>query len=307
MNLEQLRYVCAIYETGSISRAAEKLFLSQPNISNAIGKLERELGFDILVRSHTGVRFTDRGLELVRHASCILEQCGTIRQLQSTKSIRHFRVITPRYAPVDQAFIRLCALLEQEGRLQQMDMRLTEANWMDSLPALHKERVEIAVTCVPAETVRSAFFRSSLEQHGVEYCPLATTGVMVKLRKGHPLLSQQPFPFERLSEYPMTEYSAHSDTMLAYGGIKLPFGMDPSHIYVDSGRTRSRLIAATDAWGIAMKMPKDHQDEYNIRYVEFPDSAWSVGYLRRQGHPVDSLERQFLALLTEELNFLKQD
>lgn len=304
MKLEQLRYVCAIYEAGSINRAADRLSVSQPNISNAIGKLERELGYTLMRRSHSGVDFTDKGLELVRYASTILDKCNTIKQLRDQPAVRHFRVITPHYPPVDHAFIRLCGELERANDLQDFDLRLKGMYWLESLTELYKKSAELAVTCIPMDTVNSAYFRQNLEKHGVKYYPLAKTSVVAKLSKNHPLLAQEPFPFERLADYPMTEYSSGIDSLSAYGNIKLPFTVKPSCISVDSGRTRTELIANTNAWGIATKLPKKHEEEYGIRYVEFPDSDWSVGYLRDPKLPSSKVEDRFLTLLREELEFL---
>ncbi len=304
MNLDQLRYVCAIYETGSINRAAEKLYLSQPNVSNAITRLEHELGFAIMHRSHQGVTFTQEGIALVNYASRILDDCNAIRSLHAQPQRRRFRLISPHYPPVDRAFILLCQQLEKNGELCGCDLHLLGGNWVESLAALQKKTVELAVACVPQETVHSAIFRSSLEQHGVQFVPIAQTSVVIKLSKDHPLLRETPFPFARLSEYPMTEYTSRVDTLSAYGSIKLPAALQPSHIYVDSGRTRTQLIAGTTVWGLAMKLPKQHETEYGVRYVELPDSTWCIGVLREASRPEDELEMLFLELLREQLRFL---
>lgn len=307
MNLDQLRYICAIYETGSISRAAEKLYLSQPNISNAVSRLERELGFSILQRSHNGVRFTDRGVTLAKYAKHIVEECESIQKLVLQPEVRHLRILAPHYTPVDNAFIELCAELERSGELAGADLHLTGMNWVESLPVLREKRAELSIACVPEQTVHSAYFQSRLKQNGVQFYPIASSSVVAKLSENHPLLKQTPFPFERLSEYPMTEYSTQVDSLSAYGNIKLPFACKPSCIYVDSGRTRSALIARTNAWGIAMKLPQKHDQAYGIRCVEVPDSVWSIGYLRDPARPEDTLETRFLALLRAQLLFLQEE
>lgn len=306
MNLDQLRYVHAIFETGSISRAADKLFLSQPNISNAVSKLEKELGFPILVRTHSGVQFTEKGLELVPNASRILDECNSIKNLRSQPTLEHFRIVTTPYSPVSRAFIQLCGELEKSGRLQEQDLRLTNGNWVESLTALYKGNAELAVTSIPEETVTSSLFLNSLQQHGAVFTPLVKTSVVIKLAKDHPLLQENPFPFEKLNEYPMTEYSSTVDTLSAYGGIQIPFHFNPSRIYVASGHTRTQLIAKTHAWGVAVKLPKSHEEEYGIRYVEIPQSVWCIGYLKDVHRPASPLEERFLALLKAELSFLEE-
>ena len=59
MNFQQCRYVQTIAETGSFSKAAKKLFLTQPNLSASIRDLEEELGVQLFERSNTGAKLTD--------------------------------------------------------------------------------------------------------------------------------------------------------------------------------------------------------------------------------------------------------
>jgi len=68
MNLRQLEYFVAIAEAGSVTRAAEGLFVSQPSLSQQIRSLERELGGDLLERLPQGVRLTAAGHSLLPEA-----------------------------------------------------------------------------------------------------------------------------------------------------------------------------------------------------------------------------------------------
>ena len=55
MNIQQLRYVVAIANSGTFREAASKLFVSQPSLSVAIKDLEQELNFQIFTRTTTGL------------------------------------------------------------------------------------------------------------------------------------------------------------------------------------------------------------------------------------------------------------
>ena len=61
MTIQQLQYVMEISRTGSVSKAAKTLFLSQPNLSNAIKNLENELGVNLFVRTLNGTELTAAG------------------------------------------------------------------------------------------------------------------------------------------------------------------------------------------------------------------------------------------------------
>ena len=66
------RYILAVYREGSITKAAEKLYISQPCLSTAIKQLERELGFPLFERTPSSVKPTELGLEYVRVAEQII-------------------------------------------------------------------------------------------------------------------------------------------------------------------------------------------------------------------------------------------
>ena len=74
MDLKELNYVVTIANEGSISRAAEKLFMSQSSLSQAIRVLEQDLGTSVFVRTTRGVRPTAAGDAFISHAKQILQQ-----------------------------------------------------------------------------------------------------------------------------------------------------------------------------------------------------------------------------------------
>ena len=80
MTLQQLRYVVEISRCGSITAAAQKLFIAQPSLSKSVRELEAELGIVIFERSRSGVMFTADGLELLGHARLIVEQTAALQE-----------------------------------------------------------------------------------------------------------------------------------------------------------------------------------------------------------------------------------
>ena len=63
MNIQQLRYVVAIANSGTFREAAEKMYVSQPSLSIAVRELEKELGFKVFRRTSSGTFLTRRGME----------------------------------------------------------------------------------------------------------------------------------------------------------------------------------------------------------------------------------------------------
>ena len=77
MDLRQLRYFVAVSDEGGIRAAARRLYISQPQISQAVARLEAELGVELMLRSSRGIVLTPECRELLEHGREILERLDT--------------------------------------------------------------------------------------------------------------------------------------------------------------------------------------------------------------------------------------
>jgi DNA-binding transcriptional LysR family regulator len=85
MNLRQLRYVVATADHGTMTAAAQALYVAQPALSRAVRELERELGIELFARSGRGVVLTSAGVQVVRHARVALEAVDAIEELSAAR------------------------------------------------------------------------------------------------------------------------------------------------------------------------------------------------------------------------------
>ena len=100
MTLQQLKYVTAVAETGTISGAAQARFLSQPSLTAAIHDLEQELNITIFSRTNRGVALTPAGDEFLGYARQVLEQTDLIEERYTGSAPRRhrFSVSTQHYS-----------------------------------------------------------------------------------------------------------------------------------------------------------------------------------------------------------------
>src|SRR4051812_28500343 len=96
VRIEQLEYLAAVTEHGSLRRASESLHISQPALSEAIGKLERELGVPLLDRRRSGARISRQGQDLLPYMGQVLDAVGALRQAAGDQTLmsRNLRVGT---------------------------------------------------------------------------------------------------------------------------------------------------------------------------------------------------------------------
>src|SRR3954452_6461075 len=85
--IEQLEYLAAVTQHGSLRRASESLHLSQPALSEALGKLERELGVPLLDRRRSGARISRQGQELLLYMTQVLDAVDRLRQAAGDQTL----------------------------------------------------------------------------------------------------------------------------------------------------------------------------------------------------------------------------
>src|SRR6202046_4081448 len=86
MEVHQLRYICAIAETGNFSRAAERCNVAQPSLSQQVLKLENELGAKLFDRLGRSIRLTEAGRIFIPKARAILDQMDVARSSVADKN-----------------------------------------------------------------------------------------------------------------------------------------------------------------------------------------------------------------------------
>ncbi|MEN6339202.1 MAG: LysR family transcriptional regulator, partial [Clostridiaceae bacterium] len=105
-NLLQLKYAVEVEKTGSISKAAENLYMNQPNLSKAIRELEDDIGVAIFDRTAKGVVPTEKGRDFLGYARSILAQVAEMEALYHPANDRKLRfdLCAPRAGYISRAF-----------------------------------------------------------------------------------------------------------------------------------------------------------------------------------------------------------
>ena len=132
MNICYLKYAVEIEQTGSITQAAQRLYMAQPNLSKAIKDLEENLGYDIFKRSAGGIKVTEKGSEFLYHAHKVLEQMEEIEKigLRDVSGIRKFKLSIPRGSYIANGFTEFVAGLPMtEG----IEITVNETNTLKSI------------------------------------------------------------------------------------------------------------------------------------------------------------------------------
>ena len=114
MNVMYLKYALEVAKTGSINKAAENLYMAQPNLSRAIKELEAYLGIAIFERTSKGMVPTQEGETLLLHAEDLLQRVDEVENMfRDGKGTRvNFSLSAPHSSYISQAFVEYCKNLD---------------------------------------------------------------------------------------------------------------------------------------------------------------------------------------------------
>lgn len=134
MTLQQLRYLIAVAEKGSITEAAKSLFISQPSLSTAIKEVEQNIGFRVFNRHRTGVTLTAKGMEFLGYARQVVQQMDALESKygDAQETRRRFCVSTQHYTFTANAFVEL--VKEQDREQYDLFLQRHRANGLHHRP-----------------------------------------------------------------------------------------------------------------------------------------------------------------------------
>ena len=202
MTLQQLRYVITIAETGSLGRAAEALFVSQPSLSSAVRELEKELRMPLFHRTSKGVTLTTEGLRFLPYARQVeaqylnlLEEFGKIGKRKTS-----FAVSTQHYSFAVKAFVEMA----QQAEAAEYELAIRETRTQEVIRDVSSLRSEIGVIYLNGSNRKP--LQKLLDQEGLAFHHLIDCGAYVYLWKGHPLADRKAITLEDLRPYPCLSF-----------------------------------------------------------------------------------------------------
>lgn len=203
MTLQQMRYVITTAECYSITSAAEKFQLSQPNLSNAIKDLEQELGIQIFERKKSGVSLTPDGAELVRSIQPILNQVQRLEDTYKQPSSHRisFSVATQHISIVTEVMIAF--MKEQDPHFNEYNFQYLQLRTKEILDYVASEFCEIGVLLKNRE---NRVLDWEMEQQELDFHLLATMRPKVYVPKQHPLAGRTKVSMEDLAPYVYSHY-----------------------------------------------------------------------------------------------------
>ena len=209
MNTTYLNYALEIERVGSISQAAQNLYMAQPNLSKAIRELEKELGFPIFKRTAKGVRSTEAGTEFLYHARQIMEQVSAVERISQrigTDKLK-YKISIPRGSYIVDGFTSFLSELELE---KGMEVTINETNALGTISNVADRGYNLGI--IRYQMLDETHYLTMLKNNHLTYETIWEFEYVLVMSKNHPLANKETITPEDLSEY----------TKITHGDIELP-------------------------------------------------------------------------------------
>lgn len=302
MTLQQMRYVIALAESGSFNKAAKKLFISQPSLSNAIKELEKEINITIFIRTTKGVELSPEGHEFFESAKLIIKNSDQLLNRfknRQTSLSSHLRISSLHYGFVSRAFAKLIA-----GLPNSYDVVLYEGSCQQTLQDVITHKSEIGILYVN-DSNSSCLTREIRDNH-LEFSPLYTAKNNIVVRKDHPLADRSRVLPEDIIPYPFLTYQFEPTDSLIMLGEAIPlFKNHPQKMLRAQDRsTLNWLLRNTDGYSLGHGLMDDvfYKDIIHIP-LDVESNTLTVGWICRKDQPLGSLGQQFIAILKKEVEY----
>ena len=202
MTLQQLRYAITVAETGTITEAAKKLYISQPSLTNAIHELEKEMNLVIFQRTNKGILLSGEGEEFLGYARQVLEQASILEDKYKGNGggKKQFCVSTQHYSFAVNAFVDLIKEYGQE----EYDFSLRETQTYEIIEDVAHMRSEIGILFL--NDFNEAVLRKILKTNDLEFHELFVAKPHVFISRKHPLADRQVITNQELEAYPYLSF-----------------------------------------------------------------------------------------------------
>lgn len=296
MNVLQLKYAVEVANTGSISKAAENLYMNQPNLSRAIKELEGDLGISIFERTPRGMAVTFEGEEFLSKARSILSQFKEIEEMfpKGKESKYRFSISVPRSSYISHAFTEFTKKLPKDISFE---FYYRETNAMRAINNLLHVDYKLAV--IRYSSNYEHYYNRMLVEKDLSHKVIAEFKHSLIMSKNHPLANNKIITEKDLEHY--TEI-AHADPFVPSLSItevkkeELAEKMQRRIFVFERGSQFTLLSENTDTFMWVSPTPPDILERYGLieRKADFPRKTYKDILIYKKDYKLSKFDNLFI-------------
>ncbi|MGK3948648.1 LysR family transcriptional regulator [Microbacterium sp. K2] len=290
ITLQQLQYFIEVAAEGSITAAADVLYVAQPTMSAAMKDLENRVGRALLTRSARGVTLTSDGSEFLGYARQIVEQAELLEQryLGRPPSRRLLGVSTQHYSFAVDAFVRMV----KGSSAAEYEFSLRETRTWDIIEDVRTLRSELGIL------FRNDFNRNVIDKllrdSGLAFHPLFVAEPHIFVSRRNALASRERATLDDLIGLPRLTFDQGANNSFYFAEEILSTLSSAREIRVSDRATIFNLMIGLDGYTISTGIISDDLDPEIVAVPLDVDDHIEIGWVGRTAIPLTEQAKRYL-------------
>ena len=280
MTLQQLQYAVTVASVGTITEAAERLYITQPSLTTAIRELEKEMNLTIFIRSNRGVAVSKEGEVFLGYARQILEQTELLKEKYTNERQwgRNFCVSTQHYSFAVNAFVELI----QKYAGEEYDFNLRETQTYEIIEDVALMKSELGILYLDDEN-KNVITRALREKELV-FTPLFEAKPHVFISSAHPLAT-----------YPYLSFEQGEHNSFYYAEERYSRVLRKKNIRVRDRATLFNLLIGLNGYTVCSGVIDENLNGENIIAVPLKEQGlMQIGYIHHKKAVLGKLAQAYI-------------
>ncbi|MGT2675629.1 LysR family transcriptional regulator [Streptococcus rupicaprae] len=292
MNIQQLRYVVAIANSGTFREAAEKMFISQPSLSISVRDLEEELGFKVFNRTSSGTVLTQRGMVFYEKALELVKGFDSFESqyLHSEDEKEEFSISSQHYDFLPPLMVEFATTYPEHCNL-----RIFESTTVQILDEVAQGFSELGIIYLNKTNVKG--ITQKLNKLELEIVDLIDFKTHIYLRKGHPLAKEELLELEDLKGLPTVRFTQEKEEYLYYSENFFDTSDSCTTFNVTDRATLNGILERTDAYATGSGF-LDSESVHGITVIPVNDGQENrMVYVKRKDQELSQVAEKFVGVM----------
>lgn len=306
MNTLHLKYAVEVERTGSITQAAENLYMGQPNLSKAIMELEETLGFMIFERTSKGVIPTQKGTSFLVYAKNVLSQIEKMEALSDDNSAQSLGIAIPRCNYITSAISRFSKGLDFGGKIR---INVRETNAVQIINGVAAGTFGFGI--VRHRLLHEKYFSDYIKDKDLDVIPFWEFDSVVTTAKRNREIGEK-ISFQQLSDMTPVVYGDESIPYLSFGEVKRDAkspAADKAIFVYDRATAMEFLSVLPQAYMLTAPATAQTLEKYGLtqKKCDIPNEKCRDIFVFQKGYKFSDFERKFIDILSETKNNITFD
>lgn len=297
MNILHLKYAVEVAKTRSISKAAENLYMGQPNLSRAIKELEESLGITIFRRTTKGISITQDGEEFLQYARQIVQKVDEVEQIyhNGRQKKQSFSVSAPRASYLSYAMGDFSRCMKPGSPAE---FYYCETNSMNTINSVVREDFNLGI--VRYQSSYERYFSDLFKDKKLSSETIAEFTYLMIISKDHPLASKKEVFLDDLTnciEVCHADPYVPTVPMIDVRKSELTEFVDRKIYVYERGTQFVILGTVPDTFMWVSPVPQQLLDNYNLTQIRVKGSEkpYKDVLIYRRDYRLTDLDREFIA------------